>query len=194
MAVKDAIRLLGNASAQISKLRRKKVLKKMNPDIQDLANEDIFQEAAPDLFGSEFEKRMRKRAKSLQVLDDVKPSPQPTTSKFFRGGRPTVPQRGGGPFNRGGDDRLGQRRTRARRSNSPSGMHTTNSNSKELSECDSKCSVSKGGNSKGFLRGETPFRIHSWKINTFQQQLGKGHPRSVGVTGFCRLLDQTISC
>ena len=61
-------------------------------------------------------------------------------------------------------------------------MHTTNSNSKELSECDSKCSVSKGGNSKGFLRGETPFRIHSWKINTFQQQLGKGHPRSVGVS------------
>ena len=101
VAVKDAIRLLGNASAQISKLRRKKVLKKMNPDIQDLADEDIFQEAAPDLFGSEFEKRMRKRAKSLQVLDDVKPSPQPTTSKFFRGGRPTVPQRGGGPFNRG---------------------------------------------------------------------------------------------
>ena len=68
VAVKDAIRLLGNASAQISKLRRKKVLKKMNPDIQDLADEDIFQEAAPDLFGSEFEKRMRKRAKSLQVL------------------------------------------------------------------------------------------------------------------------------
>ena len=50
VAVSDAIKLLGNASAQISKLWRKKILKAVNPDIQNLAEEDIFQEAAPNLF------------------------------------------------------------------------------------------------------------------------------------------------
>ena len=43
-----AIQLLGNASAQIC-LRRKKILKSINPEIQDLA-EEIFLAAAPYLF------------------------------------------------------------------------------------------------------------------------------------------------
>ena len=44
-----AITLLGNASSQISKLRRKKVLKKLKADIQDLADEEeIFKDAAPN--------------------------------------------------------------------------------------------------------------------------------------------------
>ena len=59
VAVSDAIKLQGNASAQISKLRRKKILKAVNPDIQDLAEEDIIQEAAPNLFGREFEDKMK---------------------------------------------------------------------------------------------------------------------------------------
>ena len=37
-AAADTIRLLGNASAQIPKLRRRKILKAVNPDIQDLAD------------------------------------------------------------------------------------------------------------------------------------------------------------
>ena len=35
-----AVKLLGNASVQISKLRRKKVPKLVNPDVQDLAEDD----------------------------------------------------------------------------------------------------------------------------------------------------------
>ena len=98
-AVADAIKLLGNASAQISRLRRKKVLKAVNPEIQDLADEDIFAAAAPDLFGAGFETRMKERADSMKLLHAARP---PSTSKkFFHGGRPTRPQRGGGQ-NRGG--------------------------------------------------------------------------------------------
>ena len=100
-AVTDAIKLLGNASAQISTLRRKKILTTVNPDIQDLAEQNIFQEAAPNLFGDDFEEKMKKRAKSLKFLKKSSETPQ-ATSKFFRGGRPTAPQRGGGPSNRGG--------------------------------------------------------------------------------------------
>ena len=58
-AVADAIRLLGNASAGMSRLRRKRILKSLNPDIADLAEEEIFQSAAPSLFGSGFEAKMK---------------------------------------------------------------------------------------------------------------------------------------
>ena len=55
------ITLLRNRSSQISKLRRKKVLKKVNADIQDLDNEEeIFKDAAPKLFGNGFKELPRK--------------------------------------------------------------------------------------------------------------------------------------
>ena len=40
-ALCDAIKLLGNASSSISKLRRWKILKAANPDNLDLADEEI---------------------------------------------------------------------------------------------------------------------------------------------------------
>ena len=101
-AVKDAVKLLGNASAQISRLRRKKVIKAVNPDLVDLAERNTFQDAAPSLFGDDFEDKLKKRAKSLKLFDNAE---KPPPKKFFRGGRPTVPQRGGGRpsySNRGG--------------------------------------------------------------------------------------------
>ena len=67
-AVADAIRLLGNASAGMSRLRRKRILKSVNLDIADLAEEDIFQSAAPNLFGSGFEAKMKERAESVKLL------------------------------------------------------------------------------------------------------------------------------
>ena len=46
----DAISLLGNAVTQTSKIRRKRILKLCNQDIQDLADEDdMFKEAAPNV-------------------------------------------------------------------------------------------------------------------------------------------------
>ena len=99
-AVADAIRLLGNASAGMSRLRRKKILKSVNPDIADLAEEDIFQSAAPSLFGSGFETKMKERAESVKLLSASRSGP-PQPRKFFQRGRPTAPPRGGGQSNRG---------------------------------------------------------------------------------------------
>uniref|UniRef100_A0A1X7TB02 Uncharacterized protein n=1 Tax=Amphimedon queenslandica TaxID=400682 RepID=A0A1X7TB02_AMPQE len=61
-ALTTAIQLLGNASAQVSRLRRRKILKAINPKIQDLAEEGIFSNAAPYLFGKDFEPKIKNRA------------------------------------------------------------------------------------------------------------------------------------
>ena len=99
-AVGDAVKLLGNASIQISSLRRRKILKAVNPEIQDLAEEDIFATAAPDLFGAGFEVKMKERADSMKLLHAAKKPP--STSKNFFSRRPSsCPQKGGGQ-NRGG--------------------------------------------------------------------------------------------
>jgi hypothetical protein len=48
--VTAAQRIMGNASTQISNLRRKKVLTAVNPDIQHLSEEEpLFKTAPPDL-------------------------------------------------------------------------------------------------------------------------------------------------
>ena len=90
---------MGNASANISHLRRKKILKALIPDIQDLANEEIFRDAAPNLFGQGFETKMKERAESVKLLSAARP--QPSLRKVFPKGRPTAPHRGGGHGNRG---------------------------------------------------------------------------------------------
>ena len=95
-----AIKLLGNASANMSRLRRKRVLRAVNPDIMDLAEEDIFKTSAPNLFGPGFEGKMKERAESVKLLTASKAPP--SNRKFFRGGRPPVPPRGGGQTRRGG--------------------------------------------------------------------------------------------
>ena len=81
-AVEDALKLLGNASAQISSLRQRKILKVVNPEIQDLAEEDIFATAGPDLFGTGFEAKMKESADSMKLLHAAKKPPS-TSKKFF---------------------------------------------------------------------------------------------------------------
>ena len=46
-ALADAVKLLSNASAQISHLLQRKMLKAVNLEIQDLADEDIFATTCP---------------------------------------------------------------------------------------------------------------------------------------------------
>ena len=102
-AVVESIQLLENASVGLSRLQRKKLLKSVNPDIANLAEEEIFEEAAPNLFGAGFEKKMKERAESIKLLSASKSS-RPTSSsrhQFFQRGRPTAPPRGGGQVNRG---------------------------------------------------------------------------------------------
>ena len=100
-AISSAISLLGNASSHISKLRRKKVLKELNPDILDLVEEDShFTKAAPNLFGSGFEKTMKERAEAMKLLKGAKKT-EGARKPFFRSTRPPRPHRGGGYFSRG---------------------------------------------------------------------------------------------
>ena len=77
----NAIKLLGNASSQISKLWRRKIIKAVNPDMQDLADEDTFSKAAPDLFGQGFEAKMKGRAKSLKLISASPTGPQEVFSR-----------------------------------------------------------------------------------------------------------------
>ena len=74
----DAIRVLENGSARISRVRRRKVLKAVTPEFQDLAYEDIFGTAAPELFGSRFDAKMKERVNSMNLLHKLRP---PSTSK-----------------------------------------------------------------------------------------------------------------
>ena len=113
LAITAAIKLLGNASANMSRLRRKRVLKSVNPDIADLAEDDILKSSAPNLFGPGFEGKMKERAESVKLLTASKAPPP--NRKFFRGGRPPAPPRGGGQPRRGGrqwlrSDRPGPRK------------------------------------------------------------------------------------
>ncbi len=103
--VNDAIRLLGNAVGQTSKIRRKRVLKSCNPNIQDLADEEsLFTGALPNLFGSEFERKMKDRAESVKILSRSQTPSSQSGSRVFRGGHHSHAQRGGGPPFRGGRD------------------------------------------------------------------------------------------
>ena len=81
-AISDAMKLLGNASSQISWLRRKRILKAVNPEIQGLAEDDLFTTAAPDLFRQGSEQKMKEWAESMKLLSAAT-KPPTTPNKFF---------------------------------------------------------------------------------------------------------------
>ena len=100
--------LLGNASAQMAKERRKKVTKDLNKDLMSLAEDpEMFEEAAPLLFGASFETKMKDHLESLKCLrQSMALRSGGRSDQFFLGGRRQYPPRGGGSSYRG---RGGQR-------------------------------------------------------------------------------------
>ena len=87
-AAATAIKLLGNASARISHLRRTKVITQMNKALLPLVEEDSnFEDVSPSLFGLEFAQ------KSKELVDKVKAmrSTITTPKQFFRPGPPQQP-------------------------------------------------------------------------------------------------------
>jgi hypothetical protein len=59
-ATLSATTLIGNANAQISRLRRQKLATSINKDLGPLVKEDAdFTESAPNLFGAKFTKRAK---------------------------------------------------------------------------------------------------------------------------------------
>ena len=100
--VQDAIQLVGNASLHLAKMRRKRILRCLNPKMQDMAEEqELFQSAAPLLFGQGFESKMKERSESLKILSscsrprDSSPPPRKKPA-FFRQSHSSAPQRGSG--------------------------------------------------------------------------------------------------
>ena len=97
-AAKAALMLLGNASAQMAKERRKKITKDLNKDIVSLAEDpEMFEEAAPLLFGASFETKMKDHLESLKCLwQSMAPRSGYRSDQFFRRGRRQYPPWGGG--------------------------------------------------------------------------------------------------
>ena len=84
--IEDIITLLGNAVGQTSKNRCKRVLKAYMQELAD--DEELFAEAAPNLFGPKFETKMKERAESVKLL---RRSLVP--QRFFpEGAAPSVPR------------------------------------------------------------------------------------------------------
>ena len=90
-ALKDTIFLLGNALGYISQLRRREILKVINPEQVDLAGENHFLSSAPNLFGPGFEKVMMEQAESVKLLEAAKPGPS-SRKPFFREAAPLYPR------------------------------------------------------------------------------------------------------
>ena len=181
-AVSGAIKLLGNASSQISRLRRKKILKAVNPSIQDLAEEDLFSGSAPNLFGSGFERKMKDRAKSMKLIASAS-KPPPGPKKFFVGAAPLPPREEAAKPGAGGDSKGGTSRARPP-SDSPQDkpdnhrQRPTCYNYISEYKCNSNLSGSEGGHN---LRGHFTCKGDNCrKINTLPQKLVKGHPRPMG--------------
>lgn len=75
-ATTDVVCLLDNASSQISCCYWKRISKAVNPEIQDLANEeDVFKTTAPNLLRGGFKSKMKKQAESLKLLSAAKAHP-----------------------------------------------------------------------------------------------------------------------
>ena len=92
----NAIRLLGNASALLSKERRKAVLNKINSKgtLSSLASEEFLQ-AGKSLFGEEFEARIKTRSETAKTLVSAASVGQHSRpAQFFRGRTTPFKRRG----------------------------------------------------------------------------------------------------
>ena len=100
---KLALRLLANASAHVSKERRKTSLKDLNRDLLTLIEDDeMFADVAPIFFGDGFKKTMKEHVEAMRCIR--KTSSKTSNESFFQKGRPQGQYhhyRGGGNNQRG---------------------------------------------------------------------------------------------
>ena len=87
-AVESAITLIGNASSQMSVLRRKKILEEYNRDLLSFAQdrEDEFTKAAPQLFRVQFPKDAADHLDQVAALRRAKSS---ASNQGFRKASPS---------------------------------------------------------------------------------------------------------
>ena len=92
-AVQQALLLLGNASTHLSHVRRTKILKRLNRDVQSLAKDADFSQAAPYLFGEGIEQKIKDRMEAVRVLRRTTTEFKP--KNFFREAPPKEAVSGG---------------------------------------------------------------------------------------------------
>ena len=100
-----AAQLIGNANAQVSHLRREKLVSAINTNLTPLVKEDVeFAEAAPNLFGPDFSKRAKDYLDQVKTLRSTLPSrhqgdqfKRPLFQKGHSSGRGLARGRDGGP-------------------------------------------------------------------------------------------------
>ena len=93
-AARTALRFAGNASVQMARERRRRAIAEMNPKLTELAEkDDIYESAAPMLFGDQFAKEAKEREEQLRCLDRASGRGR---SQSFQYCRPLTSRRGGG--------------------------------------------------------------------------------------------------
>ena len=108
-ASKLALRLLANASAHITKGRRKSALKDLNKDLLTLVeDEERFANVAAMLFGDGFEKTMKEHVEAMRCIRKSLNSSSKSTEPFFRKGRPPDQCYGNGHHCGGGNSHRGR--------------------------------------------------------------------------------------
>ena len=97
-SAQQALRLLGNASANISMDRRRKATQHLNTELATLVDEkESFKDAAPMLFGKTFDQRAKEHIEEVRSLKK---------SSTFQRGQPF--QRGHSPMSQGGGNNRGR--------------------------------------------------------------------------------------
>lgn len=136
-ATKAALQLVGNASAKLSHLRRKRVVAHLSPALLPLVEEESnFKEAPPALFGTEFAKKSKDHVDQMKAMRSTYPkqrSGQKEASTFFRRGPPSSRGGWGRDHSRGGSssrgtgrDRYFYRKSQGGAHNHPGGKQTQN--------------------------------------------------------------------
>ena len=98
-SAQQALKLIGNASAHLSAERCRKAATCLNKELSTLVDqEDTFVDAAPFLFGSSFQQKMKEHMEAIRNLKQASTSFGHGQS-FWRGHPPQ--SRGGGSSNRG---------------------------------------------------------------------------------------------
>ena len=187
-AAASAVELVGNASASLSWLRKKKIITGMNKTLLPLSKEDDnFVEAPPNLFGSESAKQSKEYMEQVKALSlTLLPRREQDSFKIFLEGGP--PRRGGaeartrhsliclpGPST--------EPRTEPQELNSVQSLTRSPSTSAHISptsviQCCSaypKCNYTHGLSCSGY-----PTENASWTAAIFSEELGTGDKGQVG--------------
>lgn len=87
--IQSAIMLLGDAAQHHSSLRRKAIMKHLNPQLQALMKEADFKGAQPRLFGEDFGEKAKAKLEAAAALKkSIYPSSSKSKQTGFRGGHP----------------------------------------------------------------------------------------------------------